>query len=77
MRKNDKFIVHPEINEMIHICAVSPDAEDTKVICDLISIDNSKNEKRAKIVARRVKIESKLDKELQDTFPASDPITHY
>ena len=73
MKNNDNL--HPEITEIEHICAVSPDDEGTKEICDLIKttsiVTDSKNKKKSS------QKESQLDNELKDTFPASDPVTHY
>ena len=73
MKNNDNL--HPEITEIEHICAVSPDDEGTKEICDIIKtttiVTGFKSKKK-----RSIK-ESELDNELKDTFPASDPVTHY
>jgi hypothetical protein len=74
MKANDKF-EHPEILDMMHICAVSPDVEGTREICDLMGsttiIDKSKS------IPIKRKNNDDLDKSLEDTFPASDPISHY
>lgn len=70
---------HPEVNELIHICAVSADLEGHKELCDLMKknvevkppmLDKSEEEKKKKE-------DKELDDFLMDTFPASDPIAHY
>lgn len=73
MRPNDK-VIHPEIIEFMHICAVSPEAEGAKEICELLNSTKKTSFKKNK--KRSIK-DKKLDQELKDTFPASDPITHY
>ncbi len=73
MRTSDKMD-HPEIIEFVHICAISPDAEGAKEICDLLK-DNTKVAFKNK--RKRAKKDKELDQALKDTFPASDPITHY
>ena len=77
MKTNDGFINHPEIAEFIHICAVSPDAEDTKMICDLIKGISFNQEGATKRSSKQIKREKDLDAELEDTFPASDAVAHY
>ena len=70
MNTNDKF-EHPEILEFMHICSVSPDMDGAREVCELM--------RNTTIIAEseRTKIENELDKSLEDTFPASDPVTHY
>ncbi|RUR13367.1 hypothetical protein [Legionella sp. km772] len=75
MRPGDKCD-HPEVIEFAHICAVSPDADGAKEICELlktttVTVTKSKTKKK------KINKDKILDKELKDTFPASDPITHY
>jgi hypothetical protein len=72
MRKGDE---HPEITEFAHICAVSPDAEGTKEICDILNATTVVTVSKSK--KKKIKKDKELDKDLKDTFPASDPITHY
>ncbi len=73
MKTHDKF-EHPEVSEFMHICAVSPDDEGTREACELLKKNTetlSKNKKK------RIKKEKELDRNLGDTFPASDPVTRY
>lgn len=73
MKANDK-LDHPEIIEVINICAISPDVDGVKEVCELIKTTKvslpQENGKRAKK-------EQELDRNLKETFPASDAITRY
>jgi hypothetical protein len=36
MKSNEKFPEHPEINDLINICSISPDSAETKDVCDIL-----------------------------------------
>lgn len=74
MRSYGKF-EHPEVAEFINICAVSPDADGAKEICDMLRKGTPVSKSKSKM--KRQKKDNELDRNLKDTFPASDPITHY
>ncbi|MDI1352345.1 MAG: hypothetical protein PSV35_06190 [bacterium] len=61
---------HPEIEDMKNICDVAPDTKHTHDVCDKMKEDSAKT-------AEKEKNDKELDKELKETFPASDPITKY
>ena len=70
------IIEHPEVIELIHICSISPDG--AKEVCELFkmtAVDTPKE--KDKIKAKKRKKDKELDRDLKDTFPASDPFTHY
>lgn len=78
MRPGDKC-EHPELIEFVHICAISPDAYGAKEICELLK-STTVTVSTVKVKTKTEKAKSKdkeLDQALKDTFPASDPITHY
>ena len=73
MRTNDKF-EHPEVIELLNICAVSPDAMGAREVCDLMLVSAVKSSKKRRL---RKKIEDDLDEALDETLPASDAVAHY
>ncbi len=71
---------HPEVAEFIHICAMSPEAEGNKEICELIkktTVVSKAVVTQFSHTKKEIKEDEELDESLKDTFPASDPITHY
>ncbi|HRD71006.1 MAG: hypothetical protein Q8M40_10575 [Legionella sp.] len=56
---------HPEVKELKNICETSSPTSETKGVCDKVKDEKKKNK------------DQKLDKELKDTFPASDPNAKY
>lgn len=65
---------HPEIMELLNICTVSPDA--SQEVCDYVK-KMEVNASNAKEHLEQRKKDKELDRDLKDTFPASDPFTHY
>ena len=78
MRTND-HPEHPEVIELMHICAVSPDVDSTKEVCEVFK-GSTKKKRHSKDHDKRneqLNKESDLDRDLEATFPASDATAHY
>lgn len=71
--KTNGTLVHPEMIEFMHICAISPDGN--KEICELVQKVEVTKKQKTKV--KKAKKDKELDRDLEDTFPASDPFTHY
>ncbi len=65
---------HPEVDDLENICAIAHHTDPTSGVCDQL---NEEHLRQAKMKSKRIKKEKKLDKTLQDTFPASDPTAKY
>jgi hypothetical protein len=74
--KKSGTLVHPEMEEFMHICAISPDG--SKDVCEHIqTMEGNDLKEKDKVKMKKRKKDKELDRDLKDSFPASDPLTHY